>query len=389
LGFEGLLNMKNLQVYAPIKGPTGYETLARDTIEELTKKHVNVRLEEFLHWGPYEVQLRKEQHECLGKALSSKLFPQVEPVTNLNICLPEQIRTFDHMRNMIFTMFETDNIPQAWVPFLDNVDEILVPTEFNHWSFTRNGVHPGKVKVLPIGFNPDRYNEEVDPLPLTFNDRSILDYEVRFLTICELTNRKNFWGTLHLFYKVAEKIGTHKCCLLLKVGNYSKQISLKEEIEKFKKQLIIDKVIQDLPYAVFNYVPLIPEEVHPNFIRIGTHYLSTSLGEGWDLSALQSAACGLSLFVPMHSAYQCWLDQDSVTFLPISKKMGAFQENATNRLYEGSNWFAFHLPDSIDIIADNILNPAILDHKKTILKEKIKRFQWTNLIDSYIEALHL
>jgi glycosyltransferase involved in cell wall biosynthesis len=382
--------MKQLDVYAPVKDSTGYSHVARDIIDQLMRRHIRVNLTEFLHWCPLEVQLKSDQHEFLGKALENKTLPSHTPVMNLNVCLPEQTRIFCDKRNTIFTMFEVDDIPRSWVPYLHNVDEILVPTDFNRWSFTnKTGIHPDKVRVLPIGFDPERYNDTNTPLPLTAGGKQILDYTIRFLVVCEISNRKNFWGTLHTFYKVAERVGVDKCCLVLKVGSYSKQMSLEEDVAAFKKQLVTEGTISDLPYAVFNYIPLIPEELHANFIRIGTHYLSTSLGEGWDLSAIQAAACGLHLFVPMHSAYQCWLDQDSVTFLPIAKKMAAFQDNATNRLYQGSNWFAFHMPDSIDIIVDNVLNHVVIEKKKERLKEKIKRFHWTNLMDSYMEALHL
>lgn len=382
--------MKQLQVYSPIKGPTGYEILARDLLLELDKQGVSIQLDEFRNWGPFEVKLSEENHRSLGKALAHKLPQHHTALTHLNICLPEQVQVYENRFNTLYTMFETDNIAESWIPFLENMDQIFVPTDFNHWSFTRNGKIPKeKVKVLPVGYRPEIYNEEVCPLPFEVEGKPIADYPIRFLVVCEITDRKNFWGTLQTFYSVAARIGVDKCCLIMKVGNYSRTMSLEDEISRFRKQLITDGAIPDLPYAVFNYRPLLSEVAHPMFLRCGTHYLSTSLGEGWDLTAMQAAACGLHLFVPMHSAYQCWLNQDCVSFLPITKKMEAAQTGATFRLYQGSNWFAFHLPDTIDLITQAVLDDSIVKVKKEKMKSLLQSFEWSAAIPQYIKALRL
>lgn len=382
--------MKQIQIYSPVKGPTGYEIVARDLIEELDKKNVHVCLEEFKNWGPFEVTLRKEHHSILGKALENKPFRQPGAITNLNICLPEQVKLQDHMRNVNLTMFEADNIPQNWLDFIRLTDELIVPTDFNQWSFTHsNNIPKEKIKVLPIGYNPDRYNEQVEPLALQAGDKSVLDFPIRFLVVCEITERKNFYGTLQLFYLVAERIGVDKCCLLLKVGNYSRNIDLVAKIKEFKDSIIKDGAIRDLPYNVFNYPAILPEEAHPNFIATGTHYLSTSFGEGWDLTAMQAAACGLHVFVPMHSAYQCWLNSDTCTFLPVAKKMRASQAPPTGRLYVNSNWYAYHMVDSVEIITANMLDSSVINQKKSKMREYVKNFAWKNWIEDYILALHL
>lgn len=346
-------------------------------------------MEEFKNWGPWEVELSKRSHEVLGPALGAELAPQYTPLVNLNICLPEQAKAVEHCRNVNYTMFEVDRIPQNWVSALKAMDEVWVPTDYNRWLFTRSGVPQKKLSVLPIGYDPAVYHPFVPALPLTCEGKNVLDFPIRIVAICEVTNRKNFWGLLHTFYQVAALVGVDKCCLILKAANYSQQLSLREQVDEFRRERLADGSAQDLPYNVFNYLPLLPEEVHPQFVKMGTHYLSTSLGEGWDLTALQAAALGLHLFVPHHSAYSCWLDNSVCTMLPVAQKQAAFQAGALTRLYENANWVAFDMPASVQIIASALLDPSLIEEKKARMRSYIQQFQWSKLLGQYLEALHL
>lgn len=381
--------MNPLSIMAPIKGPTGYDAFARDLIEQLDRKGVEIALRQMEHWSPFEISLRAEHHDVLGRALAVKPGNDTKR-TNLSICLPEQAELFDDRFNCIYTMFETDAIPHEWALQLQHIDQVIVPTEFNRWTFSRNGLLPAeKIEVLPIGINLERYNPAVEPLPLMAGDKSLLDFPIRFLLVCELTERKNFWGALLAYYSVAALVGPEKCCLVMKIGSYSRQIDLRQEIATFRQGLIDRKEIPDTEYNVFNYTPLLPDEAHPHFIRLGTHYLSTSFGEGWDMTALQAAACGLHLLVPKNSAYQCWLDAETVTFLPIAMKKPATQSGVTSRLYAGSNWATLNLRDSILTIAANITEPAIIEGKQRRMQDGISRYGWDAVIDRYIEVLRL
>lgn len=382
--------MKQLRIYAPIKGPEGYSLFARDLIIQLHKQGVNVALEEFLNWGPWQIPLSNESHNILGKCLQTKLLPQKDPVVNLNICLPEQAKTAENMYNINYTMFEVDRIPENWVNASKSLDKVIVPTEHNKWVFSRSGVVENKIGVLPIGYDETRFNPEVEPLPLkTKEGKNILDFHIRFLAICEITNRKNFWGTLMLFHKVAEAIGPENCCLMLKVGNYSSSMPLDEHVKAVRKQWIDAGFIKDLKYNVFNYVALIPEEVHPAFLKIGTHYISTSFGEGWDLTAMQAAACGLHVIVPHHTAYSCWLDNTLATLLPIAQKASASMDGTLSRMYQGADWIQLHLPEAINIVTSNIIDSTLWDRKKENCKEKLKALSWKNIIPKYLGSLNL
>ena len=381
--------MSQISVYAPIHGPEGYSLFARDLIRQLYRQGVHICLEEFQHWGPWEVELCKESHQALGQALSNKLYPSGKAIPHLNICLPEQVKAPENRKNFVYTMFEGDGIPDSWVPFLEHMDEILVPTEFNRWSFSHNTEIPSDmISAIPIGIDLERYNEEVQPLDMFVKGtKKILDFPIRFVVVCEVTNRKNFWGAMHLWHQVASGIGTENICIVLKVGNYSKTLLLHEEIRKQQDELIRHGLIKDVKYNIFMYQPLLSEELHSRFLRLGTHYLSTSFGEGWDLTAMQAAACGLNVYVPCHSAYQCWLNQSVATLFPIAKKKECDQGGATQRLYAGLNWAALDINAAAEMVFSSLLVPQSLDIKRAAMREYVKQYSWEAVIPQYLKVL--
>lgn len=385
--------MNPIHIFAPVSGPEGYSLVARDLITHLVEEGIPVHLEEFPNWGPFLVKPTRRQQDALSYAKSESSNQQFrfcnKAITNLNICLPIQAKINPARRNVLYTMFEVDGIPQTWTKACEELDEVIVPSDFNHWSFAKT-IPVGKISTLPIGIDLTRYNSEIDPLPLqTKQGLDPLQFPIRFLVVCEITNRKNFLGTLHTFFSVAQTIGVDKCCLILKVGNYSKQISVSEYIRRFKKTLIDDRSIKDLDYTIFLYPPILSEDIHPNFIKLGTHYLSTSFGEGWDMTAMQAAACGLHLFVPHHSAYQCWLTNEVCTLLPVARKNEAFMDPPLARFYEGHYWYAYNFQSSLQMIVDSFRYPEIQWKKQQRMKEHIQTFDWKNLVKDYVKVLHL
>ena len=381
--------MSQISIYAPVKGPEGYSLFARDLITQLSRQGVHVCLEEFKHWGPWEVELNKESHEVLSTALQNRPYPTGRPIPHLNICLPEQVKAIENRRNFIYTMFESDGIPKSWIPFLEHMDEILVPTEFNRWSFSHNTEIPSDlITALPIGINLERYNPGIESLPMRIKgEGNPLNFPLRFLVVCEVTNRKNFWGAMHLWHQVASGIGPDNTCIILKVGNYSNPTRLHEEIKKQQAELISNGLIREANYNIFMYQPLLSEDLHPRFVRLGTHYLSTSFGEGWDLTAMQAAACGLHIYAPCHSAYQCWLNQSVATLFPIAKKYECNQGGALQRLYHGLNWAALDINASAAMVFSSILDSKLIDMKRLAMQEYIRRFSWESVISQYMEVL--
>ena len=86
------------------------------------------------------------------------------------------------------TMFETWSLPAPWVPRLNEMDEIWVPTEFNVDSFRRAGVTV-PLHVVPGGIDADVYRPDAAPLDIPGLRSTV------FLSVFEWTLRKG-WDVL-------------------------------------------------------------------------------------------------------------------------------------------------------------------------------------------------
>lgn len=63
---------------------------------------------------------------------------------------------------LIFTMFESDKIPDEWPDYLNMADEVIVPSTWCKNVFARSGV---KATVVPLGYNSDLFTYIDRPIP--------------------------------------------------------------------------------------------------------------------------------------------------------------------------------------------------------------------------------
>lgn len=70
------------------------------------------------------------------------------------------------MRNdvrLIFTMFESDQIPEEWPEYLKLADEVIVPSTWCQKVFAKSGI---KTTVVPLGYNSDVFTYHDRPVPV-------------------------------------------------------------------------------------------------------------------------------------------------------------------------------------------------------------------------------
>ncbi|MFM1655464.1 glycosyltransferase family 4 protein [Brevibacillus sp. B_LB10_24] len=62
------------------------------------------------------------------------------------------------VKNIGVTLFETDRLPEGWASFANLMDEVWVPSRFNYDTFSKSGVSPEKLKVVPYGIDVTKYS---------------------------------------------------------------------------------------------------------------------------------------------------------------------------------------------------------------------------------------
>lgn len=382
------LTPHQLHVYGPCDGPEGYSEVTRGFVHALDRMGVNVFLEPFEAWGPWSVEMDPEVGKSVRRAKKATLYPQPDPITQLHICLPEQVRPVESRKNVNFTMFEADRIPKNWVECSQSVDRVVVPNGFCLKAFQRSGIPGEKLKIVPLGYDPGIFNPQIPPLPLDHQGKLLVDmFPIRIMSVLEVTERKNLGGLLLAFFRLASMLGPSNCCLLLKAATYTGYTSMPGTIQRIRDHLLSEGKIQDLKYNVFNYTPLIPGGEMGAFLRVATHYLSMSLAEGWDMNAMNCMACGVPVIVPNHSGYTAYCDQTNACMIPVAIKVVADQPGALSRLYQDAHWFGPDADEAVPIIANYVTDTRECASRAHRALQDIQEFTWEKSTAKLLEAL--
>lgn len=181
------------------------------------------------------------------------------------------------------TIFETDRIPAHWVPFLNNMDEVWVPSRFNYDTFSRSGVDAGKIRIIPYSVDTDYYKPITDTFPLTGKKG------FSFLYVFEFGWRKGFDILLEAYGK--EFTASDDVTLILKVyGGGQESGAVKKRIvdsvrgringgdEKPPHVMIMDAAMsQDDLRLLYNTCDV---------------YISTERASGWGMPCMEAMAMG-------------------------------------------------------------------------------------------------
>lgn len=93
----------------------------------------------------------KEQLDALGVRLAETYNDQK---VGLLYNYPYSIKSLRTPVRLVYTMFETDKIPEEWPEYLKMADEVIVPSRWCQKVFLQSGI---KSTVVPLGYNDDIY----------------------------------------------------------------------------------------------------------------------------------------------------------------------------------------------------------------------------------------
>lgn len=205
----------------------------------------------------------------------------------------------DSTKNIGICLFETINLPGAWVPMINSMDLIITASNFNKKIFEANGVTK-PVEVIPHTFDDNLFNDSVSPTgryrPFTF------------VSVGTFKSRKNWEGLVKGFYDAFEV--KDDVCLYIKTD---KPNDLNTEIQrikrnsewKFKETAPI--YVEPRKYCEF-------EEI-PQLMKKGDVYISTSIGEGFLLSGLHAMALKIPVIVTRFGGALEYAKPDLCTYL--------------------------------------------------------------------------
>jgi glycosyltransferase involved in cell wall biosynthesis len=201
--------------------------------------------------------------------------------------------------------WEFGSLPVTWRDaMLDTVDEVWVYTRFLKICYERSGIPAEKVKVVPIGIDPQLFTPDAPPIPWI---RHATGNCFRFLFNGGVTTRK---GTDILINAYLNEFSAGEpVCLIVKDSDvYGKEMSAKVRDLAGRN---------DIARIVYASDP-IPHEQLPGLYTACDCYVHPYRAEGYGLPIAEALACGLPVIVTGGGACLDFVEPDGGYFVKCS-----------------------------------------------------------------------
>lgn len=326
------MTLSSLLVRGPYHGPSGYDHHTREFVRELHRQGIAIQLVDVPDWGPDRLPplARDPWFDTLQRPLPARLA--------LQFTMPHQVLPHPNMANVNYTMFEATRISPTWARHSRSHDLVIVPTESSRRAWMDGGVPADTIRVCPLGVDAAAFATAGEALPLVHRSgRAIDSFATRFLNVSAFGPRKNLSGLLAAWMGATSV--RDDAVLILKLhapaeGSVRRFIRQVRDIEAETGRRFQDAA----PIHVMT--DIIRDEEMPRVYAAATHYISLSLGEGWDQPMVEAAAAGLQLIAPNHSAYTAYLDESVARLLPCARESVIFQDSGDDDIwFRGAEWW--------------------------------------------------
>jgi glycosyltransferase involved in cell wall biosynthesis len=283
----------NIVYSGPIFNCSGYSQL-RHLFLRLSQRNNLVKIN---HYGTVDETkiLYEEEFRRLGNV--EVLQPYVNIVAGIG---PQLVVDPNAFYNIAYSMFETTEIPENWIKFYNQFDEIWVPSTFCEKAFNRRDIKC-LINVIPFGIDDLFINSERKEHDL-----------FTFFASGQWVDRKG-WDILIKAY-TAEFMGNYKVRLCIKTFN-----DLKTNEEMIKDYL-------DNNVRSSNYMPRIMiknqkvDEIDlPLFYQEADCFVLPSRGEAMGIPYLESMSMGIPVIAPDFGGQLDFVNEEVGWLIPINQ----------------------------------------------------------------------
>lgn len=281
---------------APVFAASGYAEFARYFVYALHRAGVDIAVE--------SINIEANKNLDYGKkgALCKKLTVKMKnPDINIINMLPMFFSKYKvkGAKNIGFTMWEADKLPQSWVDGCNQMDAIFVPCTWNKEVFKSSGVTVPVYVVSP----------GVDPSEVPQNVKEYQKNDIfTFYSIFQWSKRKNPEGLLKAYF--SEFQGVNNVKLILKTYKLSRLHNNREIITQE-----IQNIRKGLNFKNIPKVDLISGIVSDEDIRkIHEHshcFVLPHAGEGWGLPHIEAMIYGNPVIATNYSGNTDFMKKDN------------------------------------------------------------------------------
>jgi glycosyltransferase involved in cell wall biosynthesis len=318
-------------------------------VRALHRLGVEIELRNLDVWGsePLPPEKADPWFETLARPVDASVY--------LRFAMPHQVLPEPGLVNVNYTMFEATRIHPSWVAQACAYDRVIVPQAWCRDVWIASGAPAERVRVCPLGIDPELYGPEREPYPLFGSAR------VRFLNVSEVNRRKNLRALLRVWQRATTPDDDAALLVKLATGEAG--------LEKVRRWLTGESAPVGLTCARLS------DEEMPHLYASATHYLSLSHGEAWDLPMLEAAASGLELVAPRHTAYATYLDDGCAHLVPSVETPVELREDDDNYvLFRGASWWTPDEDAAVELVRAIVRGEA---ERKQAPRERVLRdFTW-------------
>jgi len=338
-----------LQFYGPLRGHSSFSNVA-DTIATTIAN--NIDDSSFMNY-----------HASLGESLENPILAKKEnnvssaPVGvffGLPNHAPENF--LFHRIRIAIMVCEGDRIPHSWVAFCNQIDLVIVPSDYCKQVFLECGVETA-IMIVPHGVHP----VHVPLKNITSKEKFVFYNTFRGNYAHE---RKSFEETIECFQLAFA--GRTDVELRLRVGN--SMLMPKSGIKSEMSEQIIfdsnDKMTLEETVAAYHAADCV---VHP------------SKSEGFGLVPLEALCCGIPVIAPAVTGLADYLDEEYALLLNMGPK-----KRIPGHPNERGNYYSVdkkHLVERMLFIVDNIdkERAKLLGH----VDQLVRKYSWDSVLTEF------
>lgn len=319
-------------ISGPLYDASGYAYHTRTFALHLAKLGVEVSLRGH-PWGAARVHLDRETEAALEEMQRRPEAGAMVYVTVANSFQKQPGRPC-----VGWTMLETDRITPMWTDLCNAMEQVWVPTEFNRETFARSGVDPGRLAVVPLGTDPERFRSGVPPLRLP-GRRGFA-----FLSNFEWVPRKGYDILLRAYLQ--EFSAEEDVTLIVKTYDNTSYDPdggrIKAEIMDISRECGSAR-----PPHMLLMTRVLPPEHVPSLYAAADCYVLPTRGEGWNHPALEASAMGIPVITTAWSGHLAFLHEGNSYLIPIRGLEPVPAYGVPNdQVYAGSQWAVPSLEDT-------------------------------------------